>query len=101
MDKHKPYGVELVENAPQGTTIYTVLRKVSSSGMTRTIDAVIIKDGEPYYLRTALMACGFKADRTSSGVKIQGAGMDMGFHLVYSLGQRFHGDGYYFGHRWL
>lgn len=85
----------------KGVTIYTVLRHVSQSGMTRVIDAFMIVDGTPVSLRSALVQAGFKVHPTHDGVKITGAGMDMGFHLVYTLGMAAHGDGYHFSQRWL
>lgn len=41
------------------------------------------------------------SDHEHNGIKVEGAGMDMGFHLVYSLSQRLFGDGYKLSHRWL
>lgn len=56
--------------------IYTVLNHVSSSGTTRCISAfvpVIGDDGKPY------ITCIARERRVS------GCGMDMGFHLAYSM----------------
>lgn len=92
--------------APEGTTVYTVLRHVSESGMTRWISAFVIIDDQPVhldYLITELTS--FKSDnrtyRRHDGVKVTGTGMDMGFHLVYSLAHAVYGDGYALKHRWL
>jgi hypothetical protein len=74
--------------------VYCVLNHVSQSGMTRTISAYIIKDNEPinisYLIRDQV---GFKPDRKRGGVKVLGAGMDMGFHMVYSFAQSLFGSG--------
>lgn len=69
-----------------GDTVYTILRHVSRSGMSRSISTVI--DGEEgpndisYMVARAL---GNRMDRDRGGVIVGGAGMDMGFHLVYNL----------------
>jgi hypothetical protein len=71
-------------------TVYTVLRHVSRSGMSRGIDLYIIEDGRPVWI-TGLV--GIALDRRQSiedwrkqkGLKIGGCGMDMGFALVHDL----------------
>ena len=70
-----------------GDTIYTVLRHVSRSGMSRTIDVYIIRDNEPRYLSYwAAHALGWTLNNgNKEGIKVGGCGMDMGFHLVSSL----------------
>lgn len=88
--------------------IYTVLRHVSSSGMTRDISLIYIKNGEPYHINySAAKATG---DRLVSrnghdAIRVQGCGMDMGFHIVYGLSSvLFKGEeraGYKLSHRWL
>lgn len=95
---------------PKGSTVYTVLRHVSKSGMSRVIGLVAI---DPDYAGTtnepivrfpnyaAATVLGMKEDRQREGVKVQGGGMDMGFHLAYNLGQVLYGDGYALKHRWL
>lgn len=80
---------ELVE---PGATVYTLIRHVSSSGMTRVIDVFVIQTdkhtGEPYLRRfswSAALALGWTYNRKHEGVKVSGCGMDMAFHLVSSL----------------
>lgn len=56
--------------------IFTVLNHVSSTGMTRYISAyvpIIGDDGKPY------ITCIARERR------VEGCGMDMGFHLAYSM----------------
>ena len=68
-----------------GETVYCVLRHVSASGMSRRIDLYSYRGGAPVYLSGyAARALGAKlADK--GGIVVGGCGMDMGFHLVYSL----------------
>jgi hypothetical protein len=91
---------------PEGSTVFTVLDRVSASGMTRHIRLVIIKcvDGKPIDLHpnhAAATVLGWKQDPKRDGIKVQGCGMDMGFHLVYSLASALYGNGYALKQRWL
>ena len=68
--------------------IYTILRTVSASGMSRTFSLKVIKDGElqdiTYYASKVL---GEKCLQVNgyNAIRVNGVGMDMGFHLVYCL----------------
>lgn len=78
-----------------GDTVSCILRHVSSSGMTRVIQLVAFVDGEPRYLGyNAAIVLGMTYDRKREGVKVQGCGMDMGFHLVYNLGRVLFPEGF-------
>lgn len=71
-----------------GDKIYTVLRAVSASGMTRRIDVYAIVDNAPVYLSGyASHVLGWRLSN-KRGIICEGGGMDMGFHLVYSLSSR-------------
>lgn len=70
-----------------GDTVFTILRHVSDSGMTRRIDVVAFHKGEPLFLSYHVArALGLRLDDRKAGVYISGCGMDMGFELVYQLG---------------
>jgi hypothetical protein len=77
-----------------GDTVWTKLTHVSRSGMMREIQPLIIKDGEPRYL-TALVA-DLLEDKIGphDGIKVPGCGMDMGFHLIYTLSYVLWPDGF-------
>jgi len=69
-----------------GDKVFCVLRSVSSSGMSRTIDFYAIKDNQPICLSGYMAAAmGWKRAK-GQGIVISGCGMDMGFHAVYCLG---------------
>ena len=87
---------KLRELLKPGDTVYTVLRHVSRSGMTRVIDLYVFKDNEPLRLSwSAAEVLGWGYDTKYEGVKVGGCGMDMGFHLVYSLSSAlYRGVGY-------
>lgn len=68
--------------------VYTILRHVSRSGMTRWISLIVFdkKTGELLdisYQAAKILKWSFDINRHA--VKVSGCGMDMGFHLVYSL----------------
>lgn len=68
-------------------TIFTVTRHVSSSGMSRSIDCYVIRDNNPLWIsRHVANVTGHGWDAKREAVKVGGCGMDMGFHVVYSLG---------------
>jgi hypothetical protein len=68
-----------------GQTVYTVLRHVSRSGMSRTIDLYTFdKKGNKQYLTyNAAKALDYR--QNDEGLVVGGCGMDMGFLVVYSL----------------
>ena len=86
---------DLRQLLPPGTTVYTVLRHVSSSGMLRVISPVVIHDGTPFDItwRVAL-ALGWRRDDKRDGIRVTGAGQDMGWHLVYALSAALYPDGF-------
>ena len=78
-----------------GDTVFTILRHVSRSGMSRNISVVIVKDGNHLHPNHAVsrvlgqpLVEGF-----NDSIKMGGAGMDMGFALVYHLGARLYPRG--------
>mgnify|MGYP001615470954 CR=1 FL=1 len=77
---------KLLKLVKPGDTVYTILRHVSRSGMSRVIDLVIISDGQPFSISGwAAEVTNSTLDRDRWGIKITGVGMDMGFALVYEL----------------
>jgi hypothetical protein len=72
----------------EGATVYTVLRSVSSSGMTRHISLLVADGGEIVditYLAAGVLGESLYERNGSRTLRVNGCGMDMGFHLVYSL----------------
>lgn len=106
---------DLTKLVRRGTTVYTVLRHVSASGMSRRIDLYVIKKNEPLRITwgvARLLGC--RMARDNEGLVVGGCGMDMGFHLVHSLSYALHGhepytedtprhdrSGYTLDHRWI
>ena len=72
-----------------GQNVYTVLNHRSQSGMSRSISCVIaMKNGEILKLDYLVArTLDWKFDQKHGGLIVGGCGMDMGFHLVYTLGR--------------
>lgn len=102
---------------PKGSTVYTVLRHVSRSGMMRHIGVIALQtrrkehiaghpsaDTEVVILHPnyhAARVLGYAQASQNDGLKVGGAGMDMGFHVAYGLASALYGDGYALEHKWL
>ena len=107
----RDYAIEqlLTHYVKEGDTVYTLIRSVSSSGMSRTMSGTIVRDNRiddiTFYVAHALDYPLVEVNG-SRAIRIGGAGMDMGFHVVYSLGRvLFRGQGedpgYLLNHRWI
>jgi hypothetical protein len=80
-----------------GDTVYTILEHVSRSGMSRDIRVVLMtcEDGRPVDLHpNYLVAKAIGERQKGDAIVMGGCGMDMGFHLVYSLGRVLFPDGF-------
>jgi len=95
---------KLRETLKPGDTLYTVLRSVSRSGMSRVIDVYHFTTGDDGKLSKSWLsywiakACGLSFQRGEcrkpEGIKIGGCGMDMGFHIVHTLARTLYPDGF-------
>ncbi len=82
----------LREMLPPGSTVQTILRHVSRSGMTRAISPVV--DGHDVSWLVVRAVPGFRVNQKHGGVTLGGCGMDMGFSLVYTLSSTLYPDGF-------
>lgn len=97
----------------RGDTVYTVLRKVAPSGMSREIDLYVFRgargDKKLYLSRHVSTILGIPRARDGHwALKVRGGGMDMGVDLVYTLSQVIFGKpgdksdaGYALKHEWI
>ena len=89
-----------------GTTIYTTIRSVAKSGMSRAISCFIIvtdSDGSNYIQSIDYfvgIALGLKRHK-DGGVIVSGSGMDMGYKIVSELSHLIIADEYALKQRWL
>lgn len=94
----------LHEYLSPGSRVWTVRRHTSSSGMSHAISPVVMTDvvpsagpmyWAPYDVSYLVApAIGSRVHATRGGVVVGGAGMDMGFHLVYTLSRVLWSDGF-------
>ncbi len=83
----------LKEYFPKGSTAYTILRKVSPSGMYRNISVHSIINDKPTWLSYHVArVTGFPYKDKTSSVGVGGCGMDMGFHVVSTLASVLYDD---------
>ena len=76
-----------------GDTVYTILDNVSRSGMSRDIRVVVLRDGEALHPNwSAQVLLGYPRAKNGDGMRVGGCGMDMGFHIVHSLGYALFGE---------
>jgi len=103
----KEYAIQrLKEVLKKGDTIFTQLEHVSKSGMTRHIKVRQLKqDLALDWTRLVSLALDWKEAKNKygnpNGIKVEGCGMDMGFHLIYTLSSVLFDDGYALKHEWL
>jgi hypothetical protein len=81
----------------EGDTIYTVLRSVAPSGMSRTMSLKVAKNGKILdltYYASVILDYPLVEVNGSRALRVGGCGMDMGFHAVYSLARVLFRDKY-------
>ena len=81
---------KLREMLPPGSTAYTILRHVTRSGMMRHI-SVLVGTQDVTHLVARVIGVS-RAD--DGGLRMSGAGMDMGFDVVYNLSSVLYRDGF-------
>ena len=90
--------------------IHTITRHVSASGMTRDISLIYVKGSAIHNITySAALALEWPLSEKSGNraVRVSGCGMDMGFHLVYTLSSVLYRDtvegdaGYKLQQAWL
>lgn len=78
-----------------GDTVFTIVRHVSRSGMSRSISVFASIDGQPQDITyQASRVIGESVDQKHGGIRMGGCGMDMGFALVYALSRSLFRDGF-------
>ena len=88
-------------------TAWTILKNVSASGMSRDMKVCTNYEGRvvdiTWYVAKASTVGQLKERNGQRVVRVGGTGMDMGFHLVYSLSLALYGSegGYNLKQEWL
>ena len=69
-----------------GETVYTIVRHVAPSGMSRVIDCYIMRKNKPVWIGWHMARIlDYPLHREYQGMKVPGCGMDMCFKVVYDL----------------
>lgn len=80
---------------PVGSEVTTMIKHVTASGMGRVI-AVLAYNAERGAIlnvsRDVARVLGWRFDNIRMGVYVQGAGMDMAFHLTYTLSRALYAE---------
>jgi hypothetical protein len=74
--------------------VYTTVHKISSSGMSRTMGAYVVVGEEITCINWYIEKLGLFKRNDQGHLKVNGCGMDMGFHLVYNLGRVLFPEGF-------
>jgi hypothetical protein len=107
-DKLAQDKAELKDMLGDKPNVYTILRSVSASGMTRHISLKIVHKGE--LIDITYLASRVLGDKVSdklgfNTIRVNGCGMDMGFHLTYNLSSVLYDGqdraGYVINQRWI
>ena len=93
----QPYEIATARNHlremfPPGSTIHTILRHVSQSGMTRAISVVHDNSDISYLVARAYPK--WRINQRHGGITMTGCGMDMGFSLAYTLSRTLYPEGF-------
>jgi hypothetical protein len=87
---------ELKSLIKKGDTVYTILTHVSSNGMSRRFKVLVLEDSVfmppdnkkiKDISHLVAQALEYRHSKTGYEVVVGGAGMDMAYHLVYTLSQ--------------
>ena len=85
----------LLTHLRPGDKVYTIIRHVSRSGMSRRISTVIIKDNKPMDISPGVArVLEYPYYWDNQGIRVDGCGMDMGFAIVYNLGRALFPQGF-------
>lgn len=81
----KQWALHMLDYIKPSDVIYTTVKHVSSSGMSRNIAVYTVQEGKikdiSYFVSNLI---GWSRAKDGS-IKVSGCGMDMGFHLVYTF----------------
>lgn len=95
-DAQAAAGLEALKECIQvGSRIYYTVTSVAASGMSRHMKFFMVRDGEIKSLTHAIAAALALKWNGDGSLTISGCGMDMGFHVVYTIGRMLwpEGDG--------
>ena len=106
--QHAKGSLRAILDAQEQPRIYTILRHVSASGMTRDISLIAVEDGRIRNVSGLVARVLGEKVREAHGhwaIRVSGCGMDMGWGLVHRLSAILYSDrergAYVIHHDWL
>ena len=91
----------LKELFPKGSTAHTTVVHVARSGMSRHIKVFAISGERIQNISNHVADCLGWRYTNKEAVFVGGCGMDMGFHLIYTLSSCLYDDGYAIKQSWV
>ena len=86
---------------PKGSTAHTTVVHVAQSGMSRHIKVFAISGERIQNVSYSISKLlGWRLTKNDA-VFVSGCGMDMGFHLIYTLSRKLYDDGYAIKQSWV
>jgi hypothetical protein len=83
----------LLENLKPGVEVYTTVKSVAKSGMSRTMKLYIVRDGRVCGITYSAAVVLGEALCKDGTLRVHGCGMDMGFETVYRLSRKLFPNG--------
>ena len=77
-----------------GSEVYTQVHSVAKSGMSRTMSLHVVIDGRICGITYSTAVALGENTQKDGTIRVHGCGMDMGFHIVYTLSRRLFPDGF-------
>jgi hypothetical protein len=77
-----------------GSEVYTTVKQVAKSGMSRTMTLHIVQDGRICGVTYSAAVVLGEPQQKDGSIRVHGCGMDMGFEVVYRLSRRLFPDGF-------
>ena len=86
---------QLLAMLKPGSTVWTVVKHVARSGMSRHISCYVVQGADIRWIDGYVAkVTGYPFDREREALRVGGCGMDMGSQLVYSLSRTLYPDGF-------
>lgn len=77
-----------------GSEVYTTVKSVAKSGMSRTMTLNVVIDGRIQGITYSTAVVLGDPTQKDGTIRVHGCGMDMGFHIVYCLSRRLFPEGF-------
>lgn len=83
-----------------GSEVYTSVKSVAKSGMSRTMKLSVVIDGRIQDITYSTAVILGDPTQKDGSIRVHGCGMDMGFHIVYCLSCQLFPEGFVPAEAW-